>query len=158
MGSQRVGHDVVTKQHVVPKLPLAGFSRKIEPIGYVCICVCVCTQFWMLTSPKIHRVNGQVGDPGMLMQWLQSKEQQYWDPGRTIFLQMREIMMVPPCPFFFDFQLGSLPGFDGHLPPLRPPFPYSFTDKIFHPPKYFVYSYEYNQLWVQHGLFTLVIM
>ena len=66
MGSQRIGHDLVTKQQVVPHAALGRILQKNRS-NRLCVCVCVCTQFWMLTSPKIHRVNWQVGDPGMLM-------------------------------------------------------------------------------------------
>lgn len=45
-----------------------------------------------------------------------------------IFLHMREITMVLPCPLFLSLtlQLWSRPGFASHLPPLGPPFPLSF--------------------------------
>lgn len=110
----------------------------------MCVYVYVHTQFWMLTSPKIHRVNWQVGDPADAIAPVQ----------RTAALGSRKNHFPAhegnhdgtalPLLLFFIFQLGSLPGFDGHLLPLRPPLPYFFMDKIFHPPKYFVYSYEHN--------------
>ena len=58
-GSQRGEHDLVTKQHVAPKLPLAGFSRKIEPIGCVCVCVCVCA-YTILDADKSQDPQGKL--------------------------------------------------------------------------------------------------
>ena len=41
MGSQRIGHDLVTKQHVVPHAALGRILQK-NRTNRLCVCVCTC--------------------------------------------------------------------------------------------------------------------
>lgn len=128
-----------------PMLPLAGFSRKIEPRGYMCVYVCVHNSgCW-----QVLRSTWWTGKLETQECWCSSSSPKKSSTGiqKNHFPAHEANHDGTALPLLLIFDFFSSEVFLGltvifHLSGLL--FPIFLMDKIFHPPKYFVYSYEYN--------------